>query len=97
MQVDCNTSAYIEQAQKQSSFDIGSKFVQALENDIKVSFDKSNGSIDDLHYVLTNIEDILEQADSDSTYEFGTVIITTNKKQIHNPKVNINEDISNNS
>ena len=97
LQVDCNPSAYIEQAQKQSSFNIPSKFVETLENDIKITFDNSTGTVDDLHYVLTNIEDILEQADPESTYEFGTVTITTNTKQVHNPNIFTNESIFRNT
>ena len=97
MQVDCSTSEYIEQTQKQSSFNISSKFVQVLVNDIKIFFDNSSGSVGDLEYVLTNVEDILEQTDANSTYEFGTVTITVNQKQVHNPIINLNESISNNS
>ena len=64
---------------------------------IKISFNGTTGTVDDLHYVLTNIEDILEQADPESTYEFGTVTITTNTKQIHNPNIFTNESIFRNT
>jgi len=89
MQVDCDITYYTEQAQRTSSFDIASKFVTKLTNDIVLQFDAKVGDMQELSYILSNIEDVIQQVDASSSYEFGTIKLVVGSKQICNPKINI--------
>lgn len=97
MRVDCDVANYTEQAQAISSFDIVSKFANSLSNDVILEFDAKSGDPSELNYVITNLEDIMQQVDPHSSYEFGTVRLTIKNKQTCNPKININEHIANNT
>jgi glycosyltransferase involved in cell wall biosynthesis len=90
LNVDCETAAYTQHTQTMSSFDIASKFVDSLDNDVMLEFDATQGSASELQYALVYIEDILEQVDAHSTYELGTIKLTIKNKSICNPKIKIN-------
>ena len=94
LNVDCETVAYVNYAQPLSSFNIANKFVDSLHNDIVLEFDPTQGPISELQYTLTNMEDILEQVDENSSYQLGSVKLTIGQKLICNPKININEHIT---
>ena len=87
--VDCNVIPYIETFQPISKFDLHSKFVNELNNDVVIEFDNKLGDIQNLNYIIKNIEDIIDQVEEDSEYEFGTIKIKVNKIEVKNPKLKL--------
>ena len=67
--LDINSNEYIDHIQPSSKFDIRSKFVPELFNDIIFVCDFSKVQLQNLQFVINNIEDLLDQAESESEYE----------------------------
>lgn len=82
LEVDIDPSEYIYEAQKSSKFDIKQKFVNDLKNDIILEVNFSNYSeANSFQQVISNIEEILEQAEPNSQYEIeGIKLIVKTKK-----------------
>lgn len=82
LQVDIDFLDYINQAQSNSKFDIHSKFVNELNNDIILEVNFSNRSeSESFQQLISNIEEILEGAESNQTYEVNGMILTTKEKK----------------
>jgi glycosyltransferase involved in cell wall biosynthesis len=97
LSLDLNSLNYVRDAQPKSKFDIGSKFVQELSNDIVIETDFSKVGYDKLQYLISNIEDILEDAEPHSSYEILGMVVIVKNKTLKNIKINLNEDFSSNT
>lgn len=87
--VDCSYANYLNTQEGKSSFNIKDKFVNNLTTDIVIKLDAaSDGSLQYFNYILNNIEDIMQQVEQFSTYEFGPIQILVGK--IEPVTVNIN-------
>jgi hypothetical protein len=90
LQVDCDYSKYIQNETPNTSFNLNEKFVETLSTDIIIEFDVNNGNLQEFHYIIQNIEDVMEQSDSNSYYEFGTVMLRVNNKHVVPVKLRFN-------
>lgn len=92
LQVDVDFLGYVNQVQPNSKFDIKSKFVEELNNDIVLEVDFSDKQqAQSFYQVISNIEDILEEAESNQTYEIeGMKLIVKNKIE-EKIKINVYE------
>jgi glycosyltransferase involved in cell wall biosynthesis len=83
LQVDINFVNYITQVQPNSKFDIASKFVNELENDIILEVNFSNRyELENFQQIISNIEEILEQAEPNSQYDvLGMTLEIKTKKE----------------
>lgn len=81
LQVDCDIAQYIQNEQPNTSFDLQKKFVQELSTDVIVEFNPAVGNIQEFQYIVNNIEEIMDNVEDDSVYEFGTIKIIVNKKR----------------
>jgi len=81
LQVDCDYVNYVMKAQIDSKFDIASKFVKELNNDIilEIDFHKVDRSL--IEHILFNIEDILEQAEPNMNYEVSGMLLKIKEKK----------------
>lgn len=82
LQVDTDFVNYVKQAQSNSKFDIRSKFVNELNNDIILEVNFSNRlEAESFQQLISNIEEILEGAESNQSYEVnGIVLVIKDKK-----------------
>lgn len=81
LNVDCQYYDYISYSQPTSKFNIASKFVDDLENDIILEADFSKTSPQQLQQLIMNIEDLLEQAESDTGYEVSGMLLKIKTKK----------------
>jgi len=82
LQVDIDFLDYINQVQPNSKFDIASKFVKELSNDIILEVNFSNRSeVESFQQLISNIEEVLEGAEPNQTYEVNGMILTTKDKK----------------
>lgn len=83
LKVDIDYLDYVKQAQPNSKFDIRSKFVSELNNDIVLQVNFSNRQeSENFQQIISNIEDILSQAESNQIYEvLGIKLIVKEKKE----------------
>ena len=89
MSVDCDYTSYVDRMQPLSKFDLTSKFTKTLNNDVIIDFDLQFGNTEELNYIITNIEDIMDQITETGEYEFGTVKLNINNIHVHNPKIKL--------
>lgn len=84
LSVDIEANQYIEDTQPISKFNIASKFVSVLTNNIIIKLDGTVADLQELNYLVYNIEDILEEIEDGSAYEIGTGIelLVYNKQTI---------------
>lgn len=81
--LDLNCQEYINNTQLNSKFNIQDKFVNILKNDVILEVDFSKVTIDKFSYIVQNIEDLLEGAEPDNSYEVeGILLKVKNKKQL---------------
>lgn len=81
--LDLNCEQYIKNTQLNSKFNIQDKFIDILENDIILEVDFLKVSIDKFNYIVQNIEDLLEGAEPNNSYEIeGMILKIKNKIQI---------------
>jgi glycosyltransferase involved in cell wall biosynthesis len=90
LKVDINYNDYIMNAQTHSKFNLSSKFVKEINNDISIEYDGLKTNINDLYSLLVNIEDVLEDAESNTNYEVNQMILKINKKETVNIKTKLN-------
>jgi glycosyltransferase involved in cell wall biosynthesis len=82
LQVDTNFVNYVKQAQSNSKFDIHNKFVNELSNDIILEVNFSNKlQAENFQQLISNIEEVLEHADPNQTYEVNGMILTIKDKK----------------
>ena len=81
LQVDCDYVNYITKTQIDSKFDIASKFTKELSNDIVLEIDFSKVNRSSIEYLLSNIEDVLEQAESNTHYEVNEMLLKIKEKK----------------
>jgi glycosyltransferase involved in cell wall biosynthesis len=82
LQVDIDFLDYIEQTQPNSNFDIASKFVNELSNDIILEVNFSNRlETENFQQLISNIEEILEEAEPNQTYEVNGMILSVKDKK----------------
>jgi glycosyltransferase involved in cell wall biosynthesis len=82
LQVDIDFLDYIEQTQPNSKFDIASKFVKELSNDIILEVNFSNRSeTENFQQLISNIEDVLESAEPNQSYEVNGMILSVKDKK----------------
>lgn len=82
LQVDVDFLDYINQVQQNSKFDITSKFVKELSNDIILEVNFSNRSeVESFQQLISNIEEVLEGAEPNQTYEVNGMILTIKEKK----------------
>jgi predicted AAA+ superfamily ATPase len=90
LNVDINTSGYIEKTQPTTSFNLQDKFSQELLNDIVISVDGSKSDINQLSYILQNIEEFVETIPEAGSYEIdGGININVQAIQVKNPDIKI--------
>ena len=90
LSVDIEAKYYIEVTQPISKFDIASKFVNALTNDIVIKLDLSVANLQEFNYLIYNIEDVLDEVEEDSAYEIGAGIqMLVYSKTVRNPKIKL--------
>ena len=85
LQIDINFVNYISQVQRNSKFDIANKFVNELDNDIILEVNFSNrDESESFQQIISNIEEILEQAEPNSAYDIQGIklIVKTKKEQL---------------
>lgn len=81
LQLDIDHSEYANMSQSYSKFNIKDKFSQ-VNNDIIIRCDFSKSSLQDLQSLIVNIEDILDQAEPNSSYEvLGMTLETKTKRE----------------
>jgi len=90
LKVDINYKDYVTNAQTHSKFNLSSKFVKEINNDILIEYDGSKTNINDLYFLLVNIEDVLEDAEPSMNYEVNQMILKINKKETINIKTKLN-------
>jgi len=90
LKVDINYKEYITNTQTYSKFNLSSKFVKEINNDISIEYDGLKTNINDLYSLLVNIEDVLEDAESNTNYEVNQMILKINKKETVNIKTKLN-------
>lgn len=96
--LDIKYNDYITHAQSNSKFNIADKFVSQLSNDIIFVCDFSKLQLQNLQFVINNIEEILDQVEPDSEYEVVDGMrlkIKTKKEQTI--KLNLINDIISNT
>ena len=82
LQVDIDFLDYIKQTQPNSNFDIASKFVNELSNDIILEVNFSNRlETENFQQLISNIEEILEEAEPNQTYEVNGMILSVKDKK----------------
>ena len=90
LQVDVDHVIYVKEAQTNSKFDISSKFVTELNNDVIIEVNFSNKQeFDAFGQVINNIEQILEQAEPDSVYDIQGMRLITKELRLQNVKLNL--------
>jgi glycosyltransferase involved in cell wall biosynthesis len=90
LQVDIDFVNYVSEVQPNSKFDISSKFVKDLNNDIILEVNFSNRSeAESFQQIIANIEEILEQAESESAYDLEGIKLIVKSKKIENIKINL--------
>ena len=90
LNVDMNTSGYIEKTQPTTSFNLQDKFSQELSNDIVISVDGRKSDINQLYYILQNIEEFVETIPDAGEYEIdGGININVQAIQVKNPDIKI--------
>jgi glycosyltransferase involved in cell wall biosynthesis len=82
-------ASYIQVTQPLSSFDIKAKFVTTLTTDIIIKYKYSVDTLQEFSYIINNIEDLLEEAESSTSYEIGPAILEIKKKQVTSPKLKV--------
>lgn len=87
--LDIDASKYIEQNRDKSKFDIASKFVKHLNNDVVLYVDFTNTTIENLQQILNNIEDIMEQTESGNSYEIFGCLLKVNIKREQEIKIKL--------
>jgi len=90
LDVDIDATQYIEKAQPTTSFDLQSKFNKQLTNDIIISIDGSKSNINQLSYILQNIEEFIETIPDIGKYAIdGDIYIEVQLVEIKNPNIKI--------
>lgn len=89
LSIDIDYKDYVNHYQPFSKFDLTSKFITPLNNDVILEFDTKLGNSQELNHIINNIEDIMTQVEEDSNYEFGSIKLRINKIEIKNPKVKL--------
>ena len=90
LQVDIDFLDYIKQTQPNSNFDIASKFVNELSNDIILEVNFSNRSeVENFQQLISNIEEVLEEAEPNQTYEVNGMILSVKDKKPEKIKINL--------
>lgn len=86
---DIDTDKYVEKYQQETSFDLKSKFVSTLNNDIVVDLNLFNNSWHDFMNLLMNFEDVMESVQEPGEYEFEGIKVKVNKVEVKNPKIKL--------
>lgn len=82
LQVDSNYVNYVMNQQVISKFNLASKFTDNLTNSIILEADFSKIEVSAFQYLISNLEEVLEQAESESNYEvLGMTLIVHEKKE----------------
>jgi glycosyltransferase involved in cell wall biosynthesis len=82
LQVDIDFLDYIEQTQPNSNFNIASKFVNELSNNIILEVNFSNRlEASNFQQLISNIEEVLEEAEPYQTYEVNGMILSVKEKK----------------
>jgi glycosyltransferase involved in cell wall biosynthesis len=81
LQVDCDYISYSKYAQQNSKFNIDQKFVKDLNNDIVLEIDFSKVNRSSVEHLLSNIEELLEGAEPNQTYEVSGMILSIKEKK----------------
>jgi len=89
LSIDISPDQYLIKHQPISKFNLSSKFVNELNNDVIIEFDSKLGDLQEFSYIVNNIEDIMDQVEPLSEYEFGSVKLKINKIEIKNPKIKL--------
>lgn len=90
LQVDCNYVNYVMNQQVISKFNLASKFTNELSNFIILEVDFSKVEIGSFQYLVTNLEEVLEQAESKANYEVLGMILTVHEKKEDQIKIKLN-------
>lgn len=80
MNVDINYNDYVMQTQPYSKFNLPSKFVKQLDNDVVIEYDGAKTNVNDLYFLLVNIEEVLEDAEPNMTYEVNNMMLKIKQK-----------------
>jgi len=87
--IEENPTHYIARVQPISTFSIKDKFVTEVTSDIKIKYEYNVDTFQEFTYIISNLEDILEEAESNSSYEIGPVILEISNKEVITPKLNL--------
>jgi len=87
--IEENPTHYISTVQPISTFSIKDKFVTEVTSDIKIKYEYNVDTFQEFTYIISNLEDILEEAESNSSYEIGPVILEISNKEVITPKLNL--------
>lgn len=90
LQVDCNYVNYVMNQQMISKFDLTSKFTNELLNSIILEVDFSKVEIGSFQYLISNLEEVLEQAESKANYEVLGMTLTVHEKKEQQIKIKLN-------
>lgn len=89
LNVDCIYQNYVDSEKTNTSFDLVKKFVQELSTNIRIEFDTTVGNLSEFQYIIQNIEDIIDQVEENSLYEFGSVKLNILSKAVTPIKLKI--------
>lgn len=89
--VDIDTNSYTEKTQPNTSFSLQNKFTQELSNDIVITVDGRKSDINQLYYILQNIEEFVDTIPDIGEYEIdGGIKINVQLLKVKNPNIKIN-------
>jgi glycosyltransferase involved in cell wall biosynthesis len=89
LKADCDYSNYINIEQPNTKFDLKSKFVNELNTDIIITYKLDAGTFRNFLYVVENLEELLEGADANATYEADDIKVQVKTKAVTNIQTRI--------
>lgn len=90
LKVDCDYKDYIAKEQPNTKFNLNDKFVDNLSSDIIIKYKLDAGTFRNFLYVVEHVEDLLEGAESNTTYEADDVRVEVKSKIPTNIKLKYN-------
>ena len=90
LDVDIDSTSYITNTQPTTSFNLQDKFNQELTNDIVISVNGRKSDINQLYYIIQNIEEFVETIPDTGEYEIdGDINIKVKEVAVKNPNIKI--------
>ena len=90
LSIDTDPSSYIAKTQPTTSFNLQDKFNQELTNEIVISVDGSKSDLNQLYYIIQNVEEFVETIPGAGEYEIdGGINLKVQLIKVRNPNIKI--------